>query len=312
MHLNRTFVAVAASAALVFSAIPAHAQRRGGDNHGARRGGGDHESRQQAAPRPAARGEVVTGQRINRAAPAPRGGVYGNQGINRAAPAPRFEDFNRGAQAQRPNVARSYSRGAYSPRPSYNGGYSYRGDRDDRGRSYNNYRGGYNYRGRYSYGGGYSYRGGYGSHRSFFSFYSFRPRLNLGFGLWLGYPIAYPYDDYYTPDVYVTPAPYPSDSYAYQQAPPPSDYGYDAPSSYDDPSQQADGGISLEITPDGAAVFVDGTYVGTAGTFSPAAQPLGLTPGRHRIEIRAAGYRTMAFDADVIAGQVLPYRGTLR
>ena len=76
--------------------------------------------------------------------------------------------------------------------------------------------------------------------------------------------------------------------------------------------QAALGGVSFEITPDDAAVFVDGTYVGTAGTFGPTSEPLGLTPGRHRLEIRASGYRTMTVDADVRPGQVLPYQGTLQ
>ena len=40
--------------------------------------------------------------------------------------------------------------------------------------------------------------------------------------------------------------------------------------------------------------------------------PLTLTPGRHRIEVRASGYQTMAFDADVTPGQVIPYQGTLQ
>ena len=60
-----------------------------------------------------------------------------------------------------------------------------------------------------------------------------------------------------------------------------------------------------------AQVFVDGQYVGTVGQFTPTSQPLGLTPGRHHIEIRAQGYRTMDFDADILAGQVIPYQGTL-
>ena len=248
MHLNRTVVAVAASAALVLSAIPAHAQRRG-DDHG-RRGSGGHEARAHAEPR-------------------------GN-----AAP----RSTARGAEAPRQNVARPYA------------SYGYRGERDhDRG---------------YDYRGGYNYRGGYGSHRSFFSYYSFRPRLNLGFGLWVGYPVAY--SNYYYYDPYEYAAPYPADSYAYQEAPPPSDYPDSASTQYGDASQPAAaGGVSFEITPENAAVFVDGTYVGTAATFSPTAQPLGLTPGRHRIDIRAEGYRTLTFDADVTAGQVLPYRGTL-
>ena len=76
-------------------------------------------------------------------------------------------------------------------------------------------------------------------------------------------------------------------------------------------SQVNTGGVSFEISPDTAAVFVDGSYVGTVGEFTPMTQPLGLTPGRHRIEIRAPGYRMMSFDADVVAGQVIPYNGAL-
>lgn len=77
--------------------------------------------------------------------------------------------------------------------------------------------------------------------------------------------------------------------------------------------QQPDsGGVSFEITPSTAAVFVDGTYVGTSADFGPSSQPLGLIPGRHHIEVRASGYQTMSFDADVTAGQVIPYQGTLQ
>ena len=70
--------------------------------------------------------------------------------------------------------------------------------------------------------------------------------------------------------------------------------------------------MSFEIKPDTAAVFVDGTYVGTAGAFGPTNQPLGLISGRHHIEIRASGYRTMTFDADVRLGEVIPFQGTLQ
>ena len=162
--------------------------------------------------------------------------------------------------------------------------------------------------------------------------------------MWAGYPVAYPY--YYN-DPYSYAYPYPADPYAYGYAAP--SYGYPAQpyaspsqsdaypsSSYpstqypesgqDYPAQQpapsvgaerggqasAPGGVSFEITPDSAAVFVDGTYVGTAGTFGPRSQPLGLISGRHHIEVRASGYRTMTFDADVKAGQVIPYQGTLQ
>jgi hypothetical protein len=59
-------------------------------------------------------------------------------------------------------------------------------------------------------------------------------------------------------------------------------------------------------------VFVDGAYMGTAGEFGASAEPLGLNTGRHRVEIRASGYRTMTFEADVKPGQVIPYQGTLQ
>ena len=77
-------------------------------------------------------------------------------------------------------------------------------------------------------------------------------------------------------------------------------------------AQSATGGLSFEITPNNATVFVDGTYVGTADDFGPQSQPLDLSSGRHRVEVRASGFHTMTFDADVRPGQVLPYQGTLQ
>jgi hypothetical protein len=59
-------------------------------------------------------------------------------------------------------------------------------------------------------------------------------------------------------------------------------------------------------------VFVDGTYMGTGEEFGPRIQPLGLTAGRHHIEVRADGYQTISFDATVTAGQVLPYQASLQ
>jgi hypothetical protein len=69
--------------------------------------------------------------------------------------------------------------------------------------------------------------------------------------------------------------------------------------------------MSFEIQPPNAQIYVDGRYVGTVGQFSPTSQPLGLTAGRHHIQITAPGYRPMEFDADIVAGEVVPYQGTL-
>jgi len=152
-------------------------------------------------------------------------------------------------------------------------------------------------------------RGFVGPVRFFRPYYAFRPRTSLGFGFWAGYPFAYPYAYYY-------PSYYPSYSYSYPYA-----YSsvtpYDDSSSYSDnsieaqPSQGDTGGLSFDVTPGTAQLFVDGSLVGTVGEFTPTTQPLGLAAGRHHVEVRAPGYHTMSFDVDIAAGQVIPYQGTL-
>jgi hypothetical protein len=72
------------------------------------------------------------------------------------------------------------------------------------------------------------------------------------------------------------------------------------------------GGLSLDITPDDASVSVDGEYVGVARDFSPVHQPLTLTPGRHHVELQAPDAAPIAFDVDIVPGEVLPYSGTLQ
>ena len=207
-------------------------------------------------------------------------------------------------------------------------------------------RGFYGYRGGLQLRGGRAYRGPVRVFRPSFyrPYYSFRPRVSLGFGLWMGYPVPYPsyYDSPYgyaypsvDPYAYAEPAPYYGSSQPYispgQSSGYPSNYpssNYPAsnypPSGYTERQsapptgmprggeESAPGGISFEITPESAAVFVDGAYMGTVGEFGVRAEPLGLDGGRHHVEIRAAGYRTMTFDADVRPGEVIPYQGTLQ
>jgi hypothetical protein len=178
--------------------------------------------------------------------------------------------------------------------------------------------------------------GSAGFYRPFYApYYAFRPRFGLGFGFWAGYPVAYPYYygygypyyyGYGYPYAYPPyPAPYAYPPYGYAAPAPGYDYPTTANRSSRSPEQSgagslgvqpgqpaASGGVSFEVTPSTAAVYIDGTYVGTADNFGPRSQPLGLTAGRHHIEIRAPGYRSMAFDTDVTAGQVIPYQGTLQ
>ena len=147
-----------------------------------------------------------------------------------------------------------------------------------------------------------------GPQHFFRPYYAFRPHVSLGFGLWAGYPFAYPYSfysPYYYPDGFVN----------YEDAIPvpaaPSAVGTTGSIDTQQASQSDLGGLSFEITPDTAELLVDGNLVGTVGEFTPTTQPLGLEAGRHHIEIRASGYQTRSFDVDVMAGQVIPYRGEL-
>jgi hypothetical protein len=136
----------------------------------------------------------------------------------------------------------------------------------------------------------------------FHPYYAFRPHLGLGFGLWAGYPFAYPYafySPYYYSGAYVNPY--------YESYAPVESGSVDV----QPPSQTNMGGVSFDVTPASAELFVDGTLVGTVGEFTPTTQPLGLAAGRHHIEVRAPGYHTLNFDVDIVAGQVIPYQGTL-
>jgi PEGA domain-containing protein len=153
-----------------------------------------------------------------------------------------------------------------------------------------------------------------------------------------GYPApAYPYPPAYAP-------PYPPGGYAPygSQAPGYPPYGSQAPGYSPNGSQapgyapygssapgyaprapmsntvsaqaggQAPSGVSFEVTPANAAIFVDGTYVGAVSQFGPSSAPLRLTPGRHHVELRASGYKAFAFETDVTAGQITPFQGTLQ
>ena len=133
----------------------------------------------------------------------------------------------------------------------------------------------------------------------------FRPRLSIGFGIWAGYPITY-YDPYY----------YPYDYYSYSSSVGPA-YPPPPPGSVNvQPGVRANqgsmGGLSFEITPDTAEIWVDGTYYGEVGQFTPSAQPLGLPAGRHHVELREPGYEVTSFDIDIVPGQVVPYQGQLQ
>jgi hypothetical protein len=207
-------------------------------------------------------------------------------GVRQAAPSQNgSRDANRNQAGARNAGPRDYGRPAVAPRqsaPRQNYAPRYE-PRRDMGRAYvaprSNYRPGYR---------------GIAPYRPYFfgrPYYAFRPRLNIGFGLWLGFSVPYPR--------------------AWVSYPPPV-YGYYEGSVRIVPGAAAYGGVSFDISPAEADVYLDGEYIGRAGDFAPNAAPLTLTPGPHRIEVQAEGYRPMNWDVDIIPGQVLPFRGDMQ
>ena len=186
-------------------------------------------------------------------------------------------------------------------------GFAHDGSFDHRGPFVSN--GGFVHNGRFVGGGAFvaGRRFPFAPVHFFRPYYTFHPRLSLGFGLWAGYPFAYPYA-FYNPFYYpYYVSPYGGAAYS------PATYPPAVTSSLDEqPSSDANmGGVSFDITPSTAELFVDDTLVGTVGQFTPTTQPLGLEAGHHHVEVRAPGYQTLSFDVDIIAGQVIPYQGTL-
>jgi hypothetical protein len=328
MTLQRIALSAGLSIALVGFGVPAYAQHHGGGHGGgsgghgggsgghavSRGGGGGGGGHASGAVRGGGYRGGAPGSAVRGPVAGPRGGSFrgGVAGSSRGVTSFHGGFATRGGVAPRGGFAAQRSFGV---RGGVRGGVAVS-------------RGGFGVR---------SFRGGYRAVapiRFFRPYYAFRPHLSLGFGLWVGYPFAYSYG-YYDPFYYDSYGyPYPYYSYPYYA---PSYPGYSYPpatayppsTAYPDPAYppenqgsvnvqpgaQADqsdtGGLSFEITPSTAEVFIDDAQVGTVGEFTPTSQPLGLAAGRHHVEIRAPGYRTMTFDVDVTAGQVIPYRGEM-
>ena len=87
-------------------------------------------------------------------------------------------------------------------------------------------------------------------------------------------------------------------------------YGY-APVAYGVPYVDS-GAVRLKIQPNDATVWVDGYFAGRVDEFDGAFQKLKLEPGPHRIEVRANGYETLAFDVRVLYDRTITFTGDLK
>jgi PEGA domain len=61
--------------------------------------------------------------------------------------------------------------------------------------------------------------------------------------------------------------------------------------------------IKLDVTPDRAAVFVDGGFIGPVQDFGGMGRALLVSPGKHRIRIAQPGYRPFETDVTLLPNQ---------
>jgi hypothetical protein len=329
MRLGNTLTSAFVVAVLGVVALPAVGQERNnGHERGGRRpaasqpaersgggGGGEQAAVRQAAP-PPSQGSARSSERPQSSAPPAQSQTYsGPQAVVRgqgnrqpsAQPVPPGNQTRQGGQQAVPRTyenrqygAQPVPRGQAAPRQQYGyGGPAY----GDRGNSYGNSRShAYmppppRYYARPYSGHAYVRPYGWTTYRPYYfarPYYSFSPWFSIGFGLSIGYPVSYPwtYLGTYRPRVY---GDY-DNSYGYSVTQDVSVYG----------------GLSFDIQPSDADVWVDGQYVGTVKTFTPYGEPLTLTPGQHHIVVQRDGFRGMEWDVTVEPGQVIPYRGAMQ
>jgi hypothetical protein len=318
MSPRLVYTAAAVAAALSLAAMPAGAQDRRGEGRERARaraeqsGGGERQNgARRAVPRSSENRQASPARQApryeeNRQAAAPQQAPQLNQGRRNQPPQGGVRESGAPSYSAPQNrrggsEARTYSgsqrgpayNGDAAPRPATRGygGYQSQGPRYDDRRGYAQPGGGY---GRYE-NRQYVRPPYFRPYRPYYfsrPYYGFRPHLHIGFGVWLGVSVPYPwaYFGTYRPRVYGF-----------------YDQGYYGVA----PGVQQYGGLSFDIQPSDADLFVDGEYVGAVGTFTPYGEPLTLWPGVHRIAIVRDGFRTMEFEVTVQPGQVIPYRGML-
>ncbi|MGO9589115.1 MAG: PEGA domain-containing protein [Candidatus Acidiferrales bacterium] len=69
--------------------------------------------------------------------------------------------------------------------------------------------------------------------------------------------------------------------------------------------------IKLKVSPDRAAVFVDGAYAGTAHEFGGIGRAMLVKPGKHHIKIDLPGYRTFDTEVSLLPNQKITIKTKL-
>jgi hypothetical protein len=69
--------------------------------------------------------------------------------------------------------------------------------------------------------------------------------------------------------------------------------------------------VKLEVTPDRAAVFVDGAFAGSVSDFKGLGHGMLIAPGKHKIKIDLAGYRPFETDVNLLPHQKMTVKTDL-
>jgi PEGA domain len=69
--------------------------------------------------------------------------------------------------------------------------------------------------------------------------------------------------------------------------------------------------VKLNVTPDRAAVFVDGAFAGSVSDFKGLGHGMLIAPGKHKIKIDLAGYRPFETDVNLLPNQKMTVKTDL-
>jgi hypothetical protein len=69
--------------------------------------------------------------------------------------------------------------------------------------------------------------------------------------------------------------------------------------------------VKLEVTPDRAAVFIDGGYVGSVKEFSGIGRAMLVAPGKHQVKIGLAGYQDFTSEIELRPNQKMTIKTDL-
>ena len=69
--------------------------------------------------------------------------------------------------------------------------------------------------------------------------------------------------------------------------------------------------VKIDVTPDRAAVFVDGKFAGSVSDFKGVGKAMLIAPGKHKIKIDLAGYRPFETDVDLLPNQKMTVKTDL-